>query len=284
MAARRKQVVKDDARDQAIILLWRLGWLEFDTVEEARKETTESHLRCAIRAYRQFHGLSISPEICPALLRSLEAFRFCQHPDVMPIQEELNRWPDPNIAFWVDPQSLVGLPVSADVAIGAIDWGWSQWAKVCGIKPRRVADASQAHVKVAFGSIDGPGKVLAYSELADNSMRQKGQKYDSQERWAFGLQVPRYSIDLGRVSCHEIGHVLGLPHIANGNLLQPMYSETIAVPQAGDIQEVQSRYGPALASNPAPVNPPAQSPFVLRVEGTGQILSVSATGFETKRA
>lgn len=193
----------------------------------------------------------------------------------------ISRWPSPDIRWHVtNPGGFHGLDASAVLA--AFRWAWGEWAKVCGIRPAE--SAAGPHVLIECALIDRPGDVLAWSELADGTSRQKRQRYDSQEPWVSvqGPGVPSMMIDLGRVACHEIGHVLGIPHIARGNLLQPLYSPAIWTPQRGDIAEAQARYGPPLPDVPPPPPPPPGG-WEIVIKGTGDIASVSIPGFRVTR-
>jgi hypothetical protein len=262
-------------------LLFKLGWLIFNTLDEAKKSATPQQLEAAVMAYQAFHGLEIDGWAGPQTERSIDEPRFCGHPDRMEMGEGLGKWPDANIRWWIDDSTLAGLPISKDVIYAAYQWAWEQWAGVCGIKPSQAAQQNQAHVRVRFAPIDGPSKTLAWSELANNNNTAKQQQYDSQETWVNSEAPKRFQIDLGRVACHEIGHVLGIPHISNGNLLQPLYDVNIRTPQRGDISEAQARYGPPVGTPPPP--PPAGDKFVLTLEGAGKLTALAATGFKVER-
>ncbi|NIQ12984.1 MAG: matrixin family metalloprotease, partial [Candidatus Dadabacteria bacterium] len=87
------------------------------------------------------------------------------------------------------------------------------------------------------------------------------QKYDTTENWVVLNHPPSNRIDIVRVACHEIGHVIGIPHIGAGNLMAPHYSQQIRDPQAGDISEAVSRYGrPLPTPEPEPTPDPTPEP------------------------
>lgn len=268
-------------REKLITFLFKLGWLIFSSLDEAKKNATTQQLEAAVMAYQAFHGLDVDGWAGPQTERSIDEPRFCGHPDRMEIGEGLGKWPDANIRWWIDPATISGLPISGGIIEEAFTWAFAQWAAVCGIKPTRTSQQQQSHVRIRFAPIDGPSKTLAWSELANNNNTAKQQQYDSAETWVNSPTPQRFQIDLGRVACHEIGHVLGIPHIANGNLLQPLYDVNIRTPQRGDISEAQARYGPPKDTLPPP--PPTGDKFVITVEGTGKVSGLAATGFKVER-
>lgn len=142
---------------------------------------------------------------------------------------------------------------------------WQAWEEVCGLQAIWFDSSSKALGYHADGKLegivaintvrlDGASGVLADSYLPCGTVRIR-QRYDTSEAWINAERPPSNRIDLVRVAAHEIGHAIGLPHIANGNLLQPMYSTAIRKPQSGDIAEAVRRYGPRRAPAPPPVNP-----------------------------
>lgn len=253
-----------------------------------------------LRFYQAFHGIPASGEVCPATLRSFAAWRFCNHPDFMSQTMELAKWPQ-------QPGQTVDLPwtltnvwqnLPADFARAAVEWAFQRWADVSNLVPRFVAGTSEAVIVIEAAPIDQPGGVLAWSELPDGFTRRTlRQRYDTNERWIFDENPGGMNIDLGRVACHEIGHALGIPHIQSGNLMAPIYSTTIRVPQAGDVKEIQSRYGKKLVPIPPPTTPPTTPPtqpptsppvgrWRILVEGIGDIVvdAVSIPGVKATKA
>lgn len=143
---------------------------------------------------------------------------------------------------------------------------WRYWADHVEIAPRQVATRGEAKVWGTFSGIDGGSGVLAWSMLANDSNSPKEQRYDSGEGWnTTNPDRPTSGIDLVRVACHEIGHVLGLPHDA-GNadaLMRPSYSTSIPKPTARDIDRlVGLGYKRRLTPVPPPVDPTPDPPKV----------------------
>jgi len=182
------------------------------------------------------------------------------------------RWPfvDPT---WNIAGTFAGF---SDLDIkGAFELAWKQWADVCGIRARYVA--SNPNVLIRVGPIDGSGKTLAWSKLPCGGVGRGtmlDQLYDSGEAWVIGENPPANKVDLVRVACHEIGHVIGISHIGSGNLMAPTYSSTIRKPQAGDIAEAAARY--PVVGTPPPIDPcKCPVPAIVRAFGLPEENTVS---------
>lgn len=156
-------------------------------------------------------------------------------------------WPrdvQQRLTYHVDVSGYTGQLTKSQID-ACFSVAWQLWAKGVDIKPVAVADPSQAYVAIRFGPIDGPSKTLAWSELADGSASQRQQLYDSREPFMVQLdggRPPASMIDLLRVACHEIGHVLGLVHDDQDGsaLLAPMYSREVGAPTKRDIDRLVS--------------------------------------------
>ena len=277
------------SRDKIIERLVMLGgYLDYPRnaagVQRAIAELSPEAFHAAVLDYQKFNGLEVDGEVGPQTTRSLEDHRFCSLPDVMFVSEELNRWPDSNIR-WMLLGDWPANVIDMGTVGAAFEWAWKQWAAVCGIRPQRVQRQQEAHVLIECRAIDRAGGTLAWSELANGTMGVKQQRYDSLEAWVFSATPERYKIDLARVACHEIGHVLGIGHISAGNLLQPTYDLVIRTPQAGDIREAVARYGPPLPDAPPPTPPggPGGEEFVITIRGKGDIAALEASGFRVTK-
>lgn len=143
----------------------------------------------------------------------------------------------------------------------AIDVARRAWNDVCGIRLAMTTNPRTAHLVVSVGRIDGPGKVLAENELpvgfsGPSNWRTLNGLYDSSEAVVLADNPPSNRLDLGRICRHELGHFLGISHISDGNLMAPVYSTTIRLPQNGDILEARARYGGPMA--PVPPTTPTE--------------------------
>lgn len=198
-----------------------------------------SELTKAIREYQRFHGLLPDGNVGPVTASSLSRRR-CGLPDFnFTAGETVCRWPHKNLTYFPD-LTLPG--VSHEQAVQAYDIAFSQWAAVCDLEPLRVESADKANIYAQSGKgkkngLDDRGGTLAWSEMPCEVHEniQLEQMFDEAEDWSFNMAVA--------VICHELGHALGLPHLAKGNLMAPYYDPNVIEPQAGDIREIQDLYG-----------------------------------------
>jgi len=227
-------------------------------------------LDVALAMYQGFHGLEITGQIDSPTIRNVGHHRFCGLPDVMTEQlgENVCKWntKDPStgetVVYWTIVSYLSRF--SKDQLKAAYESAWASWADVCGLRPVYVEDPARAMVLMGTRSIDRAGGVLAESELPCGNVRLCRQWYDTNEPWVFSDNAVQGQVDIGRVARHEIGHVLGINHGPGGNLMAPAYSQSITQPQAWDIDQGRTRYGPPVTILP----PPPLGEIVIKIRGS----------------
>lgn len=184
----------------------------------------------------------------------------CGHTKAESIGGTLNRWGLKEVTYCIN-----GYPTSIGLSKQDVDdivaESYRLWSEVADIKFRRISDPNNANMVLAGArgkraGFDGPLGVLAYCYLpqGDNFRGQVEMYWDMDEDW---IKDGNNGIRLLNVTCHELGHGIGLDHNKYpAQLMNPIYSVAIAKPQSYDIQEAVARYGkPTIV----PV-PPAPTP------------------------
>jgi Matrixin/Putative peptidoglycan binding domain len=193
----------------------------------------------AIREYQRFHGLEPDGLVDVRTAHVLERRR-CGLPDFnFKSGDTACKWPHREITYFAD----IKLPgINDEQAKQAYDIAFSQWAAVCNIEPKRAEQHNEANIYARSGKgkkhgLDDRGGTLAWSELPCDVTEniQLDQMFDEAEEWSFNMAVA--------VICHELGHALGLPHLAKGNLMAPYYDPNVTAPQEGDVREIVDLYG-----------------------------------------
>lgn len=263
-------------RSQVVRRLARFGFgAAFTSSVNDLQPVSDDQYEAGLRRYQRFHGLQVTGELDSETEGSLLSPRFCGHPDIMDLTSEAQappRWLT-NKLPWAFV-NLDGWRVSRDLVVSCFEWAWATWAGSCNIKPMMVQDPSQALIRVNAARIDGTNGVLAQSELANNTNNPKQQWYDF-EAWAeWFLKI---------TALHEIGHVLGIPHLSAGNIMQPTLAQNLRSLQSGDILECVTRYGrPEAPSDPTPTDPTPAGSVILTLE-VPKIIALSIPGYRVTK-
>lgn len=236
-------------RDAVVRALWGWGYLQqYPNVQDAVSLATSTELTEAVEHYQAFNGLKADGVLGPRTVHQMTAPLRCGLPDMM--SDQVCAWPMKRVTYL----PLLNLPGLSDTeAVRAFDTACQQWNTVCGIQLERVLSGN-ANIVAKSGrgqanNLDGRGGTLAWSYLPCGAgpTTTLQQMYDEAETWAFNMAVA--------VICHEIGHAIGLPHSAAGNLMAPYYSAQVIKPQSADIAEVVKRYGQPVAVPNPPAGP-----------------------------
>jgi hypothetical protein len=242
------------SKSEAVARLNSLGYL-------TAKRPKPAQFAAALKAFQRDMGLKDDGKIGPQTERALTDphLGFCGVHEHIRTHDGVCKWPQPQIT-WAITGSLKPRVSDGDQK-SAYAMAWDYWMSVCGVEAKFVTNRKTANVLMGSGNTGGlgsPGNVLAWSELPCGSALQLQQSYDLAETWVISDNPQRFEIDLVRVAAHEIGHVLGIPHLSDrGALLAPMYNPQVRRPQQSDIAEAVNRYGPP--KEPPPTTPSAPS-------------------------
>lgn len=239
------------SKTEAAARLYALGYL-------TAKRPKPAQLAAALKAFQRDMGLKDDGKLGPQTRRALldPLLGFCGVVEHIRTHEGVCKWPTPQVT-WTITGSLKPRVSDGDQK-AAYGMAWDYWMACCGIEAKYTTNRKTANVLMGSGPIDGSGSTLAWSHLPCGNALQLEQKYGTAETWVLSDNPNRYEIDLVRVAAHEIGHVIGIPHLSdNGALLAPMYNPKVRGPQASDIAEAVKRYGPPKQEPPSPPVPPA---------------------------
>lgn len=250
--------------------LVRLGYLAKQAVDAADADGSLLELAAmALREYQEFHGLDETGVLDRHTQRLLIAPR-CGCADREAVTEGgLCKWGDSvrPVRYWLDP----ALP-----RLSTPDWravardAFAAWTAVCDIEFERVERSADANWQIVPHRHDGSSGVLADQELPCGVETRKAiqMRVDRDELWTAGREPGR--IRALNVLCHEIGHGIGISHVAPSRgqaLMNPTYDPSVPAPLELDVAEARARYG---KPKPPPVPPgdqPSGDEFVLRLRG-----------------
>lgn len=250
-------------------------------------------IKKAFGSFQDFFGLPITNRPDPKTIRTMQLPR-CGHVDIVNrkskkstealaikqfVTENVAKWQDTALTYYI--QSFVS-GLSKDVQAANIQGAFDAWSQYTNITAEQVSAQNKADIVLSTGSgpssnFDGPGGVLAWCYLPNGSDGQLLMRYDVQETWITNPQ--ERGILHFNVTCHELGHGLGLDHSKiQSALMAPYYSVSVATPQQNDdIPRIQKLYGikvtpPQPPQPPQPPIPPGQIKSVLvQFNGIGKV-------------
>ncbi len=197
---------------------------------------------------------------------------------------EESKWPVNSLNWYVE-NNMPG--VVRDVFRSEIAAALASWSAVADLSFTEVTSSQGAHILMRAWRLDGPGKVLAQSELPPANPCH--QDFDF-ENWSTDGTPASGQIELRNVVCHEVGHALGLLHDDQNAdaLMAPYYSASVAKPRPRDITRIQALYGPPKSvptpvPTPTPTPVPTPIPTPVPVPGVSIILSRDIQAGETVR-
>jgi len=189
--------------------------------------------------------------------------RCCNAPDIAGAGGILeSRWPkkcsDELLIFvawsrWDSDDMSMGIKYAREQFQRAMD----DWMRVVDLTWSMTSNEREAHCKVGFAQ--QKGSTLAWSHLANGSCSLNARQEYDLRRW-----TPHYFY---LVVLHELGHLLGLPHLPGRHVLNPSIISSLEGLTDRDIAEGQRLYGKA-KRKPDPVDPRKPTPHQVEIPGT----------------
>lgn len=165
------------------------------------------------------------------------------------------------------------------------------WASVSGLTFSEVSDpgvgwlerdAYQTDIRISGRYYSNNGTLAsAYGPPRSGGPAAGDITFNKDVNWATGFDGPGY--DIFQVAAHEIGHAIGLGHVARSEtiaLMNPIYTESFRGLQADDIAGVQTIYGGSVAtsdpevSRVSEVQPVSQVPLPAALPLLGGVLAL----------
>lgn len=173
---------------------------------------------------------------------------------------------------------------------GLVRLAFDAWSAVSGIVFQEVADGPDSQIRLGVDAIDGRGDTLGqatYWWMSGRSLEAAAIAFDSGDlvdAWMSTTPPPSSQWSFYSTAVHEIGHAIGIPHLAEPDAVMYPYANGTTTLTAADVAEVVARYGVAAAVTPEPVAP-APDALTVAPPATGPALptAVVDAGFYLAR-
>ena len=270
--------LKDGDMDlvEAIEYLRHFGYMAVNTADA---------LDLAVAAFKEMVGQSPDSDITPDMIEAMRSNPRCGCVDNA-LMHSGGKWRKEQLVYRI--VSYLGNISKSDQS-DIFDLAFQQWEDHCGIKVRGIDSSrdNRADILIMGGSgrrdgFDGPGRTLAWAELAQGDDRQLTTKFDLAETWV--KDRSQRGILLLAVSCHEFGHILGLDHSrVQQSLMAPFYSPLVSKPvQNDDVKRIQRLYGMPKPEVP-PEDPPSEPSGTTTITIDGPVTGIRIPGYRVTK-
>lgn len=198
----------------------------------------------------------------------------CSMPDIVHRRASQAKWGAEckhNITWAAKLGAKAGL--TSDEVAGCWLWGLSLWQDAADLTFVGTDDWANAMIQSQWGSMSR--NTLGYAYYP--------QGCGDQVETYFNRAVSWFVAYLREVMGHEIGHLLGIEHQPNGNIMQPTGTSELDKLGPADLRAVYSRYDKRTAPVPTPTPPtPDQiETLLISVKGRGLTFETKHEGGET---